>query len=137
MKNKVKWQRPQRKKERLMNAQKKKEILRVIEYLEKELENEASSGTKGSKSLTSNILFMFSGRAGERDQTVDVVTEENGVATCFENVHAQLEKDPAFQHIGSRRDLAYDDGQKLEVEQLVEFEAETIEESLKHTKDLK
>ena len=32
MKKKVKWQRPRRKKEQLMNAQKKEEMLRMIEY---------------------------------------------------------------------------------------------------------
>ena len=59
MKKKIKWQRPQRKKEQMMNAQKKEEMLRKIEYLEKNSETEASSGTKGSKSLTSDIFLCL------------------------------------------------------------------------------
>ena len=59
MKKKIKWQRLQRKKEKMMNARKKKGILRMIEYLEKDLEIEASSGTKGSKSLTSDIFVCL------------------------------------------------------------------------------
>ena len=100
-----------------MNAQKKREILRVIEYLENDFRIEASSETTGSKSLRTDILCMFAGTTGEREQTADVVTEEeNGAATCFEDVHAQLEKDFAFKHIGSRRALVCDIGQKLEAE---------------------
>ena len=100
----------------MRNAQLKEEMLRMIEYLEKELKTEASSGTKGSKSLTSDIFCMFVGTTGEREQITDVVTEEeNGAATCFEDVHAQVEKGSTFQHIGSRGDLFYDDGQKLKM----------------------
>ena len=101
------------------------------------METEASSGTQGSKSLTSDIFCMFSRTTSEREQTSDVVTKkENGAATCFEDVHAQLEKGSAFQHIGSRGDLNCDEGQKLEVEQIEEFEEETIEESLKSMENL-
>ena len=75
------------------------------------METEASNGTKGSKNLTSDVFCMIAGTTGEKEQTADVVTEEeNGAATCFEDVHAQLEKDSAFQHIGSRRDLVCDIG---------------------------
>ena len=89
-----------------MNAQKKEEMLRMIDYLEKDLKTEASSETRGSKSLTFDIFCMFAGTTGEKEQTADVVIEEeNGAATCFEDVHSQLEKDYAFQHIGSRRAL--------------------------------
>ena len=117
MRRKMRRHKLQKKREQLINAQKKKEILRVIEYLEKDLETKASSGTKGSKSLTSDIFCMIAGTTGEREQTTDVVTEEeNGAATCFEDVHAQMEKDLASQHIGSRGDFDYDGGQKLEVE---------------------
>ena len=111
MKKNIKWQRLQRKKEQMINAQEKKRLLKVIEYLEKDLETEASSGTKGSKSLASDIFCMFVGTIGEKEQTADVVTEEeNGAATCFEDVHAQLEKDSTFQHSRSRGDLVYDIG---------------------------
>ena len=83
------------------------------------MENEDSSGTKGSKSLTSDIFCMFARNPCGDEQTVDVVTEEeNGAATCFEDVHAQLEKDYASPHVGRRRDLFYDIGQELEVGQL-------------------
>ena len=79
MKKKVKWQRPQRKKEKMTNAQLKEEILRMLEYLEKNLETEASSGTKGSKSLTSDIFCMFARITCGREQPANVVTEkENG-----------------------------------------------------------
>ena len=121
----------------MTNAQLKEKILRMIEYLEKDLKTEASSGNKGSKSLTFDIFCVFAGRACGRKQTVDVVIEkENGTTRCFEDVHAQLEKDYAFQHIGSKGDLVYDIGQKMEVEKLEEFEEETIEEFMKCIEDL-
>ena len=50
----------------MTNAQLKEEMLRMIKYLEKDLKTEASSGTKGSKSLTSDIFCMVSGTACER-----------------------------------------------------------------------
>ena len=46
MKKKVKWQRLQMKREQMINAQLKERLLRMIEYLEKDLKTETSIETK-------------------------------------------------------------------------------------------
>ena len=84
---------------------------------------------------------MFAGRTFGEGKTVDIVIkEENGTARYFENVHTQLGKSFTFQHIGSRGNLTYDDGQKLKIKQLIEkikgIEEKTIEEFMKSVEDL-
>ena len=117
----------------MINAHQKEKLLRMIEYLEKDLKTKTSSETKRSKGHTFNKIFMFAGRTCEDGKTVDVVTkEENETTRCVINVHTQLEKSFSFQYIGSRESLNCDDGQKLEIEesirQLEEAEENTIEE---------
>ena len=106
------------KREKMINAQLKEKILRMIKCLEKDLKTKKSSETKRPNDFTSDDFCMFAGRTCGEGQTADVVTkEENGIARYFEDVHAQLEKSFAFQYIGRRGSLYCDDGQKLEIEQ--------------------
>ena len=125
----------------MINAQLKKELLIVIEYLEKDLKTETSSETKGSNDFTSNKFCMFAGRTCEGGQTADVVTkEENGTTRYFVDVHTQLGKSFAFQYNGRKINLNYEDGQKLEIEKsignLEKTEERTIEEFMKCIEDL-
>ena len=118
MKKKLKWHKLQMKKEKMIHAQQRERLLRMIEYLEKDLKIENSSEKKRSTDFTSDKFCMFVGRKYGGGQTVDVVTkEENGTPRYLENFHTQLEKSFTFQYIGSRGDLNCDDGQKLEIEQ--------------------
>ena len=82
MKKKVKWNRLHMKKVQMIHAQQKERLLRMIEYLEKDLKTETSSETKRSNSLTSDKFCMFAGRTCGKEKTVDVVTEENETARC-------------------------------------------------------
>ena len=76
------------KKEKLINSQLKERLLRMIDYLEKDLKTKTSSGTKRSNGLTSDKFCMFAGKSCRGEKTADVVTkEENGIIRCFGNVH--------------------------------------------------
>ena len=62
MKKKVKWHRLQMKREKMTNARLKEELLRMIEYLEKDLKTETSSEAKRSNDLKIENFCMFAGR---------------------------------------------------------------------------
>ena len=64
------------KKDQMTNAQLKEILLKMIEYLEKELKTKASSETKGSNGLTYNKFCMFARKTRRGGKTVDVVTKE-------------------------------------------------------------
>ena len=120
MKKKLKWHRLQMKREKMISAQQKERLLRMIEYLEKDLKTETSTETKGSNDFTSDDFCMFVGKTCGGGKTVDVVTkEENETARYVVNVHTQFGRSFSFQYIGSRGDLNCDDGQKLEIEKSI------------------
>ena len=71
VKNKVKWQRLQMKREQ-MNSQQKERLLKMIKYLEKDLKTETSSETKRSNDFTSDDFCMFAEKLRKLEQRMDV-----------------------------------------------------------------
>ena len=60
------------KREKLINAQQKEKLLRVFEYLKKELKTGTSRETKGSKDFTSEKFCMSAEGTFGGEQTTDV-----------------------------------------------------------------
>ena len=78
------------KKEKMINAQLKEKLLKINDYLEKDLKTKISSETKRSHDFKSDKFCMFVGRTRGEGQTADIVIkEENGMARFFVNVHTQ------------------------------------------------
>jgi len=76
MRRKIRWHKLQKMKEKMMNAQLKKEILRINEYLEKDLKTKTSSETKMSHDFKFDHLYMFAGETCEEGKFVDIVIKE-------------------------------------------------------------
>ena len=75
MKKRVKWRKLQMKKEQMIHAQQKERLLKMIEFLEKNLKTETSSETKRSNDFTSGDFCKFAEKMRRLEQRMDVQLE--------------------------------------------------------------
>ena len=90
VKRKLKWDKLQRRREQLMNAQYEEEILKSRECMREVLKAKASSEIKRSQCFETDILCMSTGTMNEEGQFADIIIQKEEVK---QNLNSVLEED--------------------------------------------